>query len=110
MGAVRRYLRRLSFAVIGIPAVVIILGGSAVGLFALAEQFRDETLVAGLSMMVGRLRRAAPRWGDVAAAHIQFLHPLGADLPEREDIDVLFREAWQAVKARDEEIEAEAMA
>jgi len=54
VGTVRRYLRSLGVAVIGILAVVVILGGSAIGLYAVAEQLRDNRLVAGLSVMLGR--------------------------------------------------------
>lgn len=69
MGAVRRYL--------GMLAVVIILGGLAVGLFALAGHFRDNRPVAGLALGVGRLLMVG---GALLATMLFFTAVLGPKL------------------------------
>jgi hypothetical protein len=40
----------------------------------------------------------------------EFLHPVNVEIPERDEMEEIFREAWQAVAARYDEIEAEALA
>ncbi|MEU5910924.1 hypothetical protein [Micromonospora sp. NPDC047527] len=50
MGAGRRVLAN---AAVGIPAVLVIFGGSAAGLIVLAEHFRDTWLVGRLLAMIG---------------------------------------------------------
>jgi len=53
VSAIWRHLRLLGFAVAAIPVVVIVLGGLALGLMALAERF--NWIVAGPLVMLGRL-------------------------------------------------------
>ena len=51
--AVRRYPRAFASTAVHVLVVVVVFGGSAVGLFVLAEYFRDTWLVGRLLAMIG---------------------------------------------------------